>query len=112
MQDDSNDETMSVPDAEIIIIGQALDALGRLARLRLAIAENRPEVDVDDVAQPALRIVLDDAAGLLALGIQQRDGRVQQLAGYHLNAVRARLALLADATLREEDGGTPPASWH
>lgn len=107
---DNDDEIMTVPDAEITLIGQALDALGKLARLRLALAENRPAVDVDDVAQPALRIVVDDAADLLAVGVMQADGSVRQLQGYRLSVVRRHLVRLAEGRLRDEDAG--PSQWH
>ena len=112
MVNDDGSEVVTLADAEVRLIAQVLDGVSALARLRLAAESGAAETDIDDVPTPALRVVLDDAAGLLALGVQQPDGRVQQLAGYHLRAVRERLALLAEARLRDDDGGTPPQAWH
>jgi hypothetical protein len=49
---------------------------------------------------------------MLAIGLLQPDGTVRQLAGYHLAGVNERLAALAAERLRDEDSGTPPATWH
>lgn len=103
-------ETVTLEDAEVRLVGALLDGLDLLARLALAAEAATTEgVSLDDVQRPRLRLVLDEAAGMVALGAYQPDGSVRRLQGYDLGGVQARLRDLAAAGQTDATG---PTQWH
>lgn len=87
--------------AEVVLIATMLEALGSLAQIRVAMRQAEhtgTDVELATVPVRPLRVVIDEAADMIALGELAGDGTVQQLAGYSLNAIRQIVR-----TAREQD---------
>jgi hypothetical protein len=111
LNDEDGSTAIPLADAEARLVGLLLDGLDVLARLAMAAdAATTDSVALDEVQRPACRLVIDERAGLVALGAVQPDGSVRAVQGYALHAVRERLRLLAESGKAEDVAR--PSQWH